>query len=192
MRNSAALAVGLALALAVGVAYAAEPDEDNPHENMVKNKTVCLDCHTKVPKPDEHAPNYFLVDTPSDNCLGCHSETEHPGVREHAGKEARPLPGDEKGQVACFTCHDPHPEGVIPGRKVYSSDVGERTRAITAMRELPKLAERRATPPMRGALLRLPAAGGEGCLACHGDIRDDAKTWRERLLWDKFLRVYSY
>ena len=188
MRSSALLAV--VLALAVGVASAAErDDEDNPHEKMVKHKAVCLDCHTKVPKPDEHAPNYFLVDAPSDTCLGCHGETEHPGVREHAGKEARPLPGDEKGQIACFTCHDPHPEGVIPGRKVYSSDVGERTRALTALRALPKLAEPRATLPMRGALLRID---GKGCLACHAAVGEDARSWRERLLWDKFLRVYSY
>jgi hypothetical protein len=59
------------------------------------------------------------------------------------------------------------------------------------MREPPKLAEARETRPMRGALLRFPAGRGEGCLACHGGIRNDAQSWREKLLGDKFLRVYS-
>jgi hypothetical protein len=185
------LAVVVAFWVAVASA-AGRKDEDNPHEKMVKNKAVCLDCHTKVPKPGEHAQKYFLVDAPSDSCLGCHSETEHPGVREHAGRDARPLLGDEKGAIACFTCHDPHPGGVIPGREVYTSDVGERARALAGMRELPKLAEKRETRPMHGALLRFPAAHGEGCLACHGAIGQDSKFWRERLLWDKFMRVYSY
>jgi hypothetical protein len=191
MRIDRALALVLALVLAAPAARAAD-DEDNPHEKMVKDKAVCLDCHTKVPKPGEHAPDYFLVDAPSDNCLGCHAELEHPGVHEHAGKDARPLPGDENGHIACFTCHDPHPAGVIPGRNVYSSDVGGATRAFAAMRGTPKHAEPRTTPPMFGALLRVPAAAGEGCLLCHGDVRDDTRTWRERLLWDKFLRLYSY
>jgi hypothetical protein len=186
MRSSVVLAI--VVALWVAVASAAErDDEDTPHAKMVKDKAVCLDCHTKVPKPDEHAPNYFLVNAPSDTCLGCHSETEHPGVREHLGRDARPLPGDEKGAIACFTCHDPHPEGVIPGRKVYSTDVGERTRALASMREPSKLVEPRATLPMRGVRLRFPAAHGEGCLACHDGIRHDSRSWRERLLRDKFL-----
>jgi hypothetical protein len=189
MRSRTVLVV--ALALRVAVAVAAE-DEDNPHEKMVKDKTVCLDCHTKVPKPDEHAPDYFLVDAPSDNCLGCHAELEHPGVHEHADKEAKPLPGDENGHIACFTCHDPHPAGVIPGRTVYSSDAGGATRALAAARILPKLAEARTTRPMWGGLLRLQPAHGEGCLACHDAIRDDKHTWRERLLWDRFLPLHSY
>lgn len=192
MTNRAVLAV--VLALWVAVASAAErDDEDTPHANMIKDKAICLDCHTKLPQAGEHAPDYFLSTAPSETCLVCHSESEHPGVREHLGKDASHMLGDEKGAIACFTCHDPHPEGVIPGRKVYSSeDVGESTRAFAAMRDLPKLAEARDTRPMRGALLRFPAGHGEGCLMCHGGIRNDARSWREKLLGDKFLRVYSY
>jgi len=187
-----AVALSVVLLLCAATAIGAGHDaEDNPHEKMVKDKGVCLDCHTKVPKPDEHAPNYFLVDAPSDTCLGCHGELEHPGVREHAGKEARPpLPADEKGAIACFTCHDPHPAGVIPGRSVYGSDTDGATRALAGMRTLPKLAEARTGPPSHGALLRLPAS--DVCLTCHGAVRDDTRAWRERLLWDKFLRVHSY
>lgn len=138
------IAVALVLVLSTASVVAADKDkEDNPHQKMVKDKGVCLDCHTKVPKPGEHAADYFLVDAPSDTCLGCHAEMEHPGVHEHVGKEAKPLPGDEKGAIACFTCHDPHPIGVIPGRNVYSSQTGSTTRALAAMRTLPKLAEPR-------------------------------------------------
>ena len=186
-----AVAIAALLMLCAATAVGAGGDsEDNPHQKMVKDKTVCLDCHTKVPKADEHAPNYFLVDAPSDTCLGCHSEREHPGVHEHAGKSAGSLPGDEKGAIACFTCHDPHPSGVIPGRSVHATEATGATRALAAMRTLPKLTEARGKPPAYGALLRLPT--GEVCVTCHGGVRDDKHLWREKLLWDKFLRVHSY
>ncbi len=44
----------LGVGLLVGVARGDE-DEDNPHEKMVRSKSVCVDCHTKVPKAGEHA-----------------------------------------------------------------------------------------------------------------------------------------
>jgi hypothetical protein len=81
---------------------------------------------------------------------------------------------------------------VIPGREVYSTDAGERTRALASMREPSPLAEPHATVPMRGVRLRFSSAHGEGCLACHDGIRRDSESWRERLLRDKFLGVYSY
>jgi hypothetical protein len=182
-----------ALFLAAGVARAAEKekDEDNPHEKMVRSKAVCIDCHTKVPKADEHAPDYFLVDTPSEHCLGCHEENEHVGVHEHDGKElpadvAVRLPLDENGKIACFTCHDPHPAGVLAGRTVNKSNVSESTRAFIAMRSFPPSVERRAPSEDFGALLRLPA-GEAGCLVCHAALKE--ASWREKTLWMQHIRV---
>jgi hypothetical protein len=189
MRSKALLlAVVLLLGLAPVRVRGSEPDdEDNPHEKMTRNKSVCIDCHTRLPKAGEHAPDYFLVDLPSENCLGCHSEYEHAGVREHAGEEAKPLPGDEKGKIACFTCHDPHPDGVLEGRRVYKTDVNERTRALIAARDLPVSVKRREPKETFGALLRLPT-NGEGCHACHASQKESA-SWRERLPWNEFIRV---
>lgn len=189
MKGSTLAAVAFA-ALAVlssGIALAVDKGEENPHERMLKSKSVCIDCHTRVPAAGAHVANYLLVDTPSESCLGCHGEHEHAGVAEHMGKDAQPLPGDENGKIACFTCHDPHPAGVIEGRTVYTSDVGASTRALAAARELPPGAKRSDEERKFGALLRFPVANGEGCLTCHENLRGDAKSWRERTLWDKFI-----
>jgi hypothetical protein len=128
----AGLAVVLAvivLAAAGSVALGRDDDEDNPHEKMSrgKSKAVGIDCHTHLPKPGEHAADYFLVDAPSENFLGCHGEYEHAGVAEHAGQPAAPLPGDENGKFACFTCHDPHKTGdfslrVTSAAKLYNGE----------------------------------------------------------------------
>ncbi|MEM4658553.1 MAG: hypothetical protein QXX77_09065 [Candidatus Methanosuratincola sp.] len=170
-------------------------EEENPHEEMIKDKAVCLDCHTKVPKPGETAPDYFLVDLPSENCLACHSEFEHSGIQEHSGKDAKPLPGDENGKIACFTCHDPHPQGVIEGRSVYASELSDRTRAFIDKIVVPGVEKRvklKVSPiEEKEALLRLPSAGGEICLKCHENLQD-AKQWREKALWEKFIGIFSY
>lgn len=181
-----------ALLLIAGVGRAAEDkDEDNPHEKMVRSKSVCIDCHTKVPGVDEHAPDYFLVDTPSEHCLGCHAENEHVGVREHDGKElpkdvTMRLPLDENGKIACFTCHDPHPAGLLAGRTVTKSNVSEATRAFIAMRSFPPVVERRMPSDQFGALLRLPA-GEAGCSVCH--VSQKEASWREKTLWTQHIRV---
>jgi hypothetical protein len=191
MRSSVLLLLAaLWLATAGAGAARADDDEDNPHEKMVRSKTVCLDCHTKLPKADEHAADYFLVDAPSETCLGCHSETEHAGVREHAGKDAGALPGDENGKIACFTCHDPHPPGTVEGRGVHKSTVNAETRAFLAARTLPRSAERREPSEEFGALLRTPDAV-EGCRLCHAEAGSDEETkrWRERTLWSERMRV---
>lgn len=177
----------LLLGVLAGRGGAADKDEDNPHEKMVRSKSVCVECHTKVPKVGEHAPDYFLVDTPSEHCLGCHDETEHVGAREHLGKDAAPLPGDEHGKIACFTCHDPHPEGVLEGRKVHRAGLNEPTKRFIAARELPAKVERRETEDEIGALLRLPMAGGEGCRECHAAKEEE--SWRKTLLPGHFMRV---
>jgi len=191
MRSSAVavLATLVLLLLGPGVARGAgkHSDEDNPHEKMIRSKGACIDCHTKVPKADEHAADYFLVDTPSESCLGCHSETEHPGVAEHAGKDApQALPADENGKIACFTCHDPHPAGVLPGRTVYKSAPNPTTRAFVAARSFPPSVERREPSEALGALLRAPMAES-GCVVCHKDVQD--RPWRERTTWSEAIRV---
>jgi len=191
MRNSAlVLLVLLLLALAPAGVRGGESDEeeDNPHENMVRSKSVCIDCHTRLPKAGEHAADYFLVDAPSENCLGCHAEFEHAGVHEHVGKDAEPLPGDENGKIACFTCHDPHPEGVLEGRKVYKAVVNEQTKALIAARELPPSAERHEPGEAFGGLLRFSPMSDGGCPPCH-ESRKESGSWREKSLLKLFIKV---
>jgi hypothetical protein len=186
-----AVALAALLALAPAVALAADDDE-TPLARMIMDKSVCTDCHTRVVKPGEHAPDYFLSYEPSATCLGCHQEHEHVGVLEHADEDARtPWPGDENGKIACFTCHDPHPEGVIEGRRVYRADVGARTGMHGAARPQRGDAARTEEESRFGALLRFSTAAGEGCLSCH-DVRTDGKTWRQRALSDKFRSVLPH
>jgi hypothetical protein len=190
MRSSALLVLAAAL-LAGGLAYGADKDEDNPHEKMVRSRSVCIDCHTRVPKVGEHAADYFLVDAASETCLGCHDENEHAGAKEHLGKDATnvatQLPRDENGKMACFTCHDPHPAGVLEGRDVYKTVVSPATRAFIAARPLPKSAELRQPSETLGALLRIPVAN-EGCFVCHASVKE-ASPWREKTLWSERIRV---
>ena len=192
MRSSALAALAMLVLLLLNASFAGgagkDKDEDNPHEKMVRSKSACLDCHTKLPKTGEHAPDYFLVDTPSEHCLGCHDENEHPGVREHLGKDAAPLLGDEHGKIACFTCHDPHPNGVLEGRTVHAADINETTEAFIAARELPAGVERRESKTEFGALLRLPVTNGEACWKCHA-VKDEDESWRKRLLPSQYIRV---
>lgn len=179
-RTVAILAAAAVVLLSGG---GARGDEDDPHEKMVRDKGVCIDCHTRVPKPDEHAADYFLVDTPSEHCLGCHSDTEHTGAKEHLGKDApKELPADENGKIACFTCHDPHPQGVLPGRTVHKSAVSESTRAFLATRTWPSTFEHRQPSEAFGALLR-----ASECAVCHTAVKE--RPWRERTTWSEAIRV---
>ncbi|MEO6025950.1 MAG: hypothetical protein ABIR79_03680 [Candidatus Binatia bacterium] len=183
------MAIWIALVLMIAVAGLARADEDNPHEKMVRSKSACIDCHTRVPKADEHADDYLLVDAPSETCLGCHSESEHAGVLEHVGKDlpkGATLPVDEHGKIACFTCHDPHPDGVLPGRTVHKSTVSAGTRAFIDARTWAPPLERREPSETFGALLRVPM-GREDCLVCHASVVD--RPWKERTTWSDAIRV---
>ncbi len=182
MRSSIRVLAILILLLLVVPGRARGDDEDNPHEKMVGSKSVCVDCHTRVPKPDEHAADYFLVDAPSEHCLGCHDETEHVGAREHLGKDAATHLGDEHGKIACFTCHDPHPQGVLPGRTVHASAVSASTRTFIAARTWSPPLERREPSGAFGALLRI-----SDCTTCHVSLKD--QPWRERTTWSEAIRV---
>lgn len=172
-------------------------EEDNPHKKMIDDQFICLDCHTKVPEKGENDPNYFLFDLPSENCYGCHDEFRHPGIMEHEEKKADPLPGDEEGNISCFTCHDPHPAGVIEGRTVYSSESSERTKKFTKLIIIPSLQEDIETSPdtkvylkeEMDVYLRYPV--GELCTKCHDNKEIYKSTWREHKLWDKYPGTFS-
>ena len=184
VRRLALIAAAAMVALLAIIATPARgaDDDDNPHAKMRKDQSVCIDCHTKLVKPGEHAPDYFLTEPPSELCLGCHDEHEHAGVAEHAGKDVKaPWLGDENGKIACFTCHDPHPEGVLAGRRVYRDDA-------LPLRTGAESATASTEETTFGALLRFSVTGGEGCLPCH-DVRGDGKTWRERTTWHEFRPV---
>jgi len=185
MKSSASAVVTMMLlVLSSGLARGGEK---NPHATMVRSKGACIDCHTRVPKPDEHADDYLLVDAPSETFLGCHSESEHTGALEHVGKDApKGLPADEHGKIACFTCHDPHPEGVLPGRTVAKSGASATTRAFVAARTWSPSFELRQPSDEFGALLRVPMIE-QGCAICHGKLED--RPWRERTTWSEAIRV---
>lgn len=172
----------------------AQDDEDNPHEEMLDDRFVCLDCHTRLPKAGETRPDYFLVDLPSENCLGCHSEAEHSGVKEHEGKDSGPFPGDENGNVACFTCHDPHPPGSVEGRTVYDAEVNARSRTFSRSVHVPDAENRIHIEALSGekkkVYLRAPLEHDRLCGKCHRPLKET--HWRTGVLWDKFSKFFSY
>jgi hypothetical protein len=180
-RMLVALLVAALCTLSAGVPVATGADEEDavsPHARMLGDDAVCLECHSRRPAAGEHAPDYFLSARPSEVCLGCHSEYEHPGTKEHLGRDARRLLGDEHGKIACFTCHDPHPAGVIAGRSVHRFDASETTRALVAARALPPGTTRREPSERFGALLRYPARDAAGCRMCHEMPPDGARSWQ--------------
>lgn len=188
-----ALIILFVVLLPVGLFSQEEEEEENPHKEMMGDQAVCLDCHTKLPKGGETSPDYFLVDLPSENCLGCHSEMEHAGVKEHEGKVAKPLPGDENGKIACFTCHDPHPQGAIKGRVVYDADINERSRKFIQFVVIPYI-EKKVEMEIKSktekeVYLRLPVGNNELCAKCHETLNET--NWRRNILWDKFSGPFS-
>lgn len=174
------------------LSYAEEEDEENPHTEMVDDQFVCLDCHTDIPKEGETSPTYFLVDIPSENCLGCHDETQHPGTKEHIGQKAEPLPGDENGKISCFTCHDPHPQGVIEGRTVYDAEISARSRKFISLIVMPSLKETLGrdikTEDKTEVYLREPA--NKICISCHESNKNT--DWRKFITWSKFTELFTY
>jgi len=168
-------------------------EEDNPHVEMVDDEFVCLDCHTDVPKKGETSPTYFLVDEPSENCLGCHDETQHAGAKDHEGQKAERLPGDENGDITCFTCHDPHPGGVIEGRTVYDAELSDRSKEFIEFIVVPSLKEKlgyEVKPNFSVTKVRLRESSNKLCITCHeAPIKKD---WRNHPPWDKFTDMYTY
>lgn len=170
-----------------------EEEEENPHIEMVDDEFVCLDCHTDVPKKGETSPTYFLVDLPSENCLGCHEETQHAGAKEHEGQNAESLPGDEDGKIACFTCHDPHPEGVIEGRVVYNAELSERSKKFIEYIVTPELTQEighELNPEHSVTEVYLREPINKICATCHQEpINENRRTFTP---WNKFTNMYTY
>lgn len=174
------------------LSHADEDDEENPHTEMVDDQFICLDCHTDLPKEGQTSPTYFLVDDPSENCLGCHEETQHPGSKEHQGQKTEILPGDENGEIACFTCHDPHPQGVIEGRTVYNADISERNRKFIRLIVKPGLEERlgKDVKIEKDTEVYLRKQADKICVSCHDSTKKT--NWRKFTTWDKFSRLFTY
>ena len=184
------IAILVLLIPSVLIAQDKEDEEENPHTGMVDDNFVCLDCHTEVPKEGQKSPTYFLVDEPSENCLGCHDETTHPGSKEHIGQNAKPLPGDQNGKIACFTCHDPHPDGVIKGRKVYDTDYSKRSMDFLKIIVVPELQKELKTnielDQDKVVYLREPM--NKICSTCHETIKYKGVYTP----WFKFTNMYTY
>jgi hypothetical protein len=184
------IAVLILLLPTILISQEKEEEEENPHTGMVDDEFVCLDCHTEVPKEGMKSPTYFLVDEPSENCLGCHDETTHPGSKEHIEQDAKPLPGDQNGKIACFTCHDPHPEGVIKGRKVYGTDYNQRSMDFLRIIVAPELREELGMnidlDPDKVIYLREPM--NKICSTCHETIKYKGVYTP----WFKFTDMYTY
>src|SRR3989304_8495046 len=134
----------IALVTFLLISYSISRSQESPHSAMEanpKDEGNCLVCHSEVPKEGEKSPTYLLNSEPSQVCLVCHSETEHVGSNIHLGyvnpKESN-LPGAENNKIACFTCHDPHPKGIIKGRVVYEAHLGRYERGFIKEVVLPK------------------------------------------------------
>lgn len=147
--------------------------QESPHSAMEanpKDEDNCLVCHSKVPKEGENNPNHLLNSQPSQVCLTCHSETQHVGSKKHLNytnpKESN-LPGDENNKIACFTCHDPHPEGVIKGRVVYEAEPGKREKDLIKELALSKKEAKLHLTKETKVLLRVPLEDNKLCRTCH-------------------------
>jgi nitrate/TMAO reductase-like tetraheme cytochrome c subunit len=187
-------------------------EQPNIHVMLEKNgdikKQNCLYCHEEVneqrDKPREQSALKLRLPI-EDVCLGCHLKTPHLNALEH--QEAKPkdemkkhmkaeaqkhgiiLPLANSGKVICVSCHTPHPDGVINGKKnpagtqvkgdvekgveyskhswnlIYQADKQERLAMLGLLNE-----EFYELPYQRiksEVLLRLPAKDGELCLSCH-------------------------
>lgn len=168
-----------------------EEEEENPHSTMVDDEFVCLDCHAEVPKEGEKSPTYFLVDAPSEVCLGCHDDATHPGSKLHLGKDIKTgLPLDENGKIACFTCHDPHPAGVLKDREVYGAELSERSAEFLRLVTLPALKKEIGgeieLDTAKNVYLRKPM--NEVCSTCHETI----KFKEVYTPWYKYSRMFTY
>ncbi len=156
------------------ISYSISRSQESPHSAMEanpKDEGNCLVCHLEVPKEGEKKPNYLLNSEPSQVCLVCHSETEHVGSKIHLDylnpKESN-LPGAENNKIACFTCHDPHPQGIIKGRVVYEAHLGRYEKDFIKEVVLPKKEAKEVSLTKKTkVLLRLPLEDNKLCRACH-------------------------
>jgi hypothetical protein len=167
----------------------------------------CIYCHRETPDPnmDEQVTEMRFRLPKEKLCYGCHLKTPHLNALNHQTepseemrlvmRQAEKKHGvklllDDKGKVACITCHSPHQSGVIDpskaaGRVVedqpiedgiaYSRTAWSRVFAKDKNQRLQDLKVRQqrqsALPEYRRVereiLLRLSAKDGTLCLACH-------------------------
>lgn len=153
--------------------YSTSGSEESPHSAMEENpkdESNCLFCHSELPRAGEKAPNYMLNFQPSEACVACHSETQHVGSKEHlqymVPKESS-LPGDENNKVACFSCHDPHPQGIVEGRVVHEADLGQHEKDFITQVVIPERGGKIALSGKKKVLLRLPLEDSKLCVNCH-------------------------
>jgi len=156
------------------ISYSVSSSQESPHSAMEanpKDEENCSICHSEVPKKsEEKKPNYLLNSEPSQVCLNCHSETEHVGSEKHLDytnpKESN-LPGDENNKIACFTCHDPHPQGIIKDRTVYEAYLGKHERDFIKEVAIPMKEAKVHLTKKTKVLLRLPLEDNKLCRSCH-------------------------
>lgn len=143
----------------------------NPHNQLDEYGKIiskkCLYCHLEMPneKTDSYKETLSghkvkLIGNFTFLCLRCHPEKgkSHPINADHLHapspatlaniKESEKnykviLPLNEKGEVTCATCHNPHEKGVLPVKKASAKGASEKYR------------------------LRLSGMTGEICRACH-------------------------
>jgi hypothetical protein len=155
------------------LSYSNSRSQDSPHAAMEENpqdEDNCLFCHSEVPKPGEKVPNYALNFEPSEACIACHSASQHVGSKEHLKytiPQSSTLPGDENNKVACFSCHDPHPQGIIEGRTVYEADLGKHETGFINQVVIPERGGKISLPQKTKVLLRLPLEDNKLCVNCH-------------------------
>jgi hypothetical protein len=153
--------------------YSISRAQESPHAAMEQNpkdENNCLFCHSELPKAGEKAPKYLLNFEPSETCIACHSASQHVGSKEHLEytvPQTSDLPGDENNKVACFSCHDPHPQGIIEGRTVYEVDRGKREEDFITQVVIPDRGGKIALPEKAKGLLRLPLEDNKLCVNCH-------------------------
>jgi hypothetical protein len=155
------------------LSYSISRSQESPHsamEESPKDEGNCLFCHSELPKEGEETPNYLLNFEPSEACIACHSESQHVGSKEHLQyliPQSSNLPGDEKNKVACFSCHDPHPQGIIKGRVVYDVDREKHEKDFITQVVIPERGGKIALPEKTKVRLRLPIEDNKLCVNCH-------------------------
>lgn len=118
MRATALLA---AAALLVAESAAGAPAR-NPHEFQ---QIGCNHCHVLVPGQGRVLQGNIFRKNIDDLCQECHAASLEDNINHRVGirpsmKVPRDLHLNEKGEISCITCHDPHTEYI-------SSKTGNRT-----------------------------------------------------------------
>lgn len=157
----------------------------NPHLDMrektgADRDTTCLFCHEEIPTGADVTADIRLPS--AETCKGCHFDTTHAGSNEHlvalkpkiaAKAKKAGLPLGKGDRVTCSTCHDPHPPGATAAATARAKWSGASVVTDTWRNDVidPALAARtgQVTEAVMKTsdMLRLDAATGDLCAACH-------------------------